>query len=205
MKIDYKYLDKLLLDVNNKKRQFKYFKINEINAEITYLRCPSSLSFDIFKTGLMGEFCKQKYKIKEQAKLRSGSKNFLKIYNMNEQIIKIDSFISGEIDVVFLANYVENKRYLFPFFPDGSKYLTYVYVARYIDEVVSEEYLVDSDQIVYEKYEKINKNETNYLKINYVPNGKFKILDYERGIFNNNVTITYDQIEQKTWLDELRQ
>jgi hypothetical protein len=204
MEIDFKYLDKLLLDANNKRKQFKYYEINEKNVEIVYLRRPSSSSFEIYKYGLMGDFCKQKNNLKEQSKLRSGSKNYLKIYNINNRQIRIDSFVAGRVDVVFLVNYMEDKRYLFPFSFDGGYYPTYTYITRYTNGIVSEEYLVNSNQIVYEKYEKTNKNEMDYLRINYIPNGKCKILDYEKGIFSCNFPITYEQIEQKTWLDNIK-
>jgi hypothetical protein len=204
MEIDFRYLDKLLLDVNKTRKQFKYFEIDEKSTQIEYLRCPSSMSFEIYKCGLIGDFCRQKYKIKEQLKLRSGSKNYLTIYNANDQLVKIDHFNNEKLDVVFLANYVADKRYLFPFFSDGGSYPTYTYVTRYTSGIVSEEYMVNSGQIVYERYEKLNENEMDYLKINYVPAGKFKVLDYEKGIFGCSVPITYNQIEQKTWLDEIR-
>ena len=148
--IDFKYFDNLLLTAESK--QFKYTKINENKADITYMRKPSSLAFDIFKCGLMGEFRRQKYKIKEQSNLRKGSKDYLKIFNQNNLITKIDSFVDEQIDVVFLALYEEETRYLFPFSSNGGFYPTYKYITRYKDGMVFEEYMVQSDQIVYEKY-----------------------------------------------------
>ena len=200
-KIDFKYLDKLLLDVQGKR--FKYSKIDETGAEIVYLTRPASLSFEMNKCGLMSEFIKQKYKIKEQPKLRKGSKNYERIINMYDRTVKIDSFAGGKIDVIFLAFYEKDTRYLFPFLSDGAFYPTYKYVTNFMDGIVSEEYLVQSNQVVYEKYEKKDKNRTHYLRINYVPKGKNKLLDYEKGIFDcSSSLITYDKIEQNTWLDE---
>jgi len=199
----FKYLNKVLLNVQGKR--FKYTKIDEASAEITYLNRPSSLSFEINKCGLMSEFIKQKYKIKEQAKLRKGSKNYERIIKINNRKIKIDSFVGGRIDVVFLAFYEneEETRYLFPFSSDGSFYPTYKYVTKYMDGIVTEEYMIKSNQVIYEKYEKKDKNKTCYLRINYVPKGKYKLLDYEKGIFDcSSSLIVYNKIEQKTWLDE---
>ena len=199
--IDFKYLDNLLLAVESK--QFKYFKINEKKADITYLRKPPSLAFDIFKCGLMGEFRRQKYKIKEQSNLRKGSKDYLKIFSQNNLITKIDSFVDEKIDVVFLALYEGETRYLFPFSSNGGFYPTYKYVTRYKDGMVFEEYMVQSNQIVYEKYVKQDASKTLYFNINYVPNGKHKVLNYQKGVFEHCSIIGFNLLEQRTWMDEL--
>ena len=72
------------------------------------MRKPSSLTFDIFKCGLMGEFRRQTYKIKEQSNLRKGSKDYLRIFNQNNLITKIDS-----LSIVFFNS--AKSCYLFIF------------------------------------------------------------------------------------------
>ena len=198
--IDLKYLDSLILNVKSKR--FNYSKIDETGSEIVYLRTHSSLSFDIHKCGLMGDFRRQKYKIKIQTNLRKGSKNYLRIINLNNKAKKIESFVNGVIDVLFLAFYEDDIRYLFPFSSKGDPYPTYVYVTRYKEGIVLEEYMVQSNQIVYEKYNKQDEIKTFYFRVNYVPNGKHKILDYEKGVFENNNFINYNLLEHRSWLDD---
>ena len=81
----------------------------------------------------MGGFRRQTYKIKEQSNLRKGSKDYLRIFNQNNLITKIDSFVDEKIDVVYLALYEDETRYLFPFSSNGGFYPTYKYVTRYKD------------------------------------------------------------------------
>ena len=198
--IDLKYLDSLILNV--KRKRFKYYEIDETNTEIVYLRNLSSLSFDIHKCGLMGDFRRQKNKIKIQTNLRKESKNYLRIINLNNKAKKIESFVNGVIDVLFLAFYEDDIKYLFPFSSKGDPYPTYVYVTRYKEGIVLEEYMVQPNQIVYEKYNKQNEINTLYFRINYVPKGKHKILDYEKGVFENNSFINYNLLEYRSWLDD---
>jgi len=199
--IDLKYLDSLIMNV--KRKRFKYSIIDETSTEIVYLRTLSSLSFDIHKCGLMGDFRRQKYKIKIQANLRKGTKNYLRIINLNNKAKKIESFVNGVVDVLFLAFYEDDIRYLFPFSSNGNPYPTYIYVTRYKEGMVLEEYMVQSNQIIYEKYNKQDEIKTLYFRVNYVPNGKHKILDYEKGVFENNSFINYTLLEYRSWLDEL--
>ncbi|MDR2146484.1 MAG: hypothetical protein LBE91_08515 [Tannerella sp.] len=202
MDIDFKYLDSLIASVETKKKSFKFVEIDETNAEITYLRQPLSLGFEVYKCGLAGEFHKQKHKIKEQSKLRSGSKHYLRIVNQNNQPVKIESFVHGKIDVVFLVCYENDKRYLFPFHATSGNYPTYTYVTRYMEGVVVEEYAVNSSQIVYEKYEKTEESKTQFSQVNYVPTGKCKVLSSEKGVFDHSSTITYSSMERQAWFDQ---
>jgi len=202
MDIDFKYLDGLIASVETKRKGFKFVKIDETNAEISYMRQPLSLCFELYKCGLVGDFHKQKHKIKEQSKLRIGSKHYMRIISHNNRPVKIESFGNGKIDVVFLVCYENDKRYLFPFWTDGSSYPTYTYVTRYKNGIVVEEYAVNSSQIVYEKYEKIDENKTLFTQVNYVPEGKSKVLSYEKGIFDHSSTITYSSMERTAWFDQ---
>lgn len=202
MEIDFKYLDDLIASAETKRKYFKFVEVDETDAEIVYLRNPLSLGFELYKCGLISEFHKQKYKIKEQSRLRNGSKHYLRIVSQNNRPAKIESFVNGDIDVVFLVCYENNKRYLFPFHATGDSYLTYTHVARYVDDIVVEEYAVDSQQIVYEKYEKIDENQTLFLQINYVPTGKYKVLSYEKGVFDHSTTITYRSMERQSWFEQ---
>ena len=202
MKIDFKYLDDLIASVATKRKSFKFVKIDETNAEITYLRNPLSLSFEVYKCGLAGEFHKQKHKIKEQSKLRNSSKHYLRIVSHNNRPVKIESFVHGKIDVVFLVCYENDKRYLFPYHATGGSYPTYTHVTRYKDGIVVEEYAVNSSQIVYEKYEKPDENTTLFSQVNYVPKGKYKVLNYEQGVFDHSSAITYSSMERQSWFEQ---
>jgi len=196
---NYNYLDKLLFDVNTKRENFAYFEIDETDAEIVFLRSIKHRCFGL-KCGLINELDKQTYKIKEQPKLRKGMKYYQRIVKQNDRTVKIDSFCNG-LDVVYLAHYEADMRYLFPFSPTGDFYPTYVYVTRYVDGVVSEEYQVNGYQVVYERYDKVDTNKTLYSYINYVPNGTYKVLDTGKGIFEHDSSIVYTGIERETWLE----
>ncbi|WP_313133262.1 hypothetical protein [Anaerocolumna sp.] len=201
MEITFEYLNKLLSETNSKRKQFVYSVIDETDAEIAYMNSKKDLCIGR-QCGLMNELRLQQFKVREQPQLRKGSKNYLRIVKKDNRIAKIDSFINGRIDVVFLPYYETDMRYLFPFFNNGGSYPTYTYVTVYVDGMVSEEYRVNSHQIVYERYEKKDTNKVLYSRINYVPNGTHKVLDSEKGIIEYNSSIIYTRIEGKTWMDD---
>jgi hypothetical protein len=200
MEKEFAYLNKLLSDANSKIKQFDYYEIDETDAEITYLSTARDRNLGR-KCGLMNELRMQKLNIKEHTKLKSGSQNYLRIVRLNNRTQRIDSFVSGRVDVMFLAYYEDDKRYLFPFTIAGKPYPAYTYIARYEKGMVSEEYKVNKIQIVYEKYKRWESNVIFYSQINYVPGGTHKILYSEKGVFELSSPLVYTETDWNSWLD----
>lgn len=106
------------------------------------------------------------------------------------------------MDVVFLAYYEAEKRYLFPFSRDAGYCPAYTYVTHVQNDLVCEAYMMTDSQIVYDQYETINAEQTAYAYINYVPNGTYPVWEYMEGIFQFGSGIEFIPSRQTTWLDE---
>jgi len=127
--------------------------------------------------------------------------NYRKIYRKSGHIIRVDNYVNGRIDVIFLAYYSDNKRFLFPFSASGGFYPTSTYVTHYLNNDIDEEYAVEEYQIVYERYQVLDENRCQYDCINYVPNGTYPILGIENGVFTLKPELAYTLIKSSSWCD----
>ena len=139
-----------------------------------------------------------KYNIQESMKIRANCKNYQKILKKNHTIVKIENIVNGRIDAIYLAYYEDDYRYLFPYMKSKDPYPTYLSVTHFM-----EEYMVQSDQIVYRKYGKPRNNKIDYYYINYVPQGKYPVIEELQGFY---VADTFELKEEKhnVWFHEHR-
>lgn len=171
------------------------------NTEIVYVRNRGELDAGVGE-GLAHLYTMQRYKIKEQKKLRAGTKHYYKKYYIDGSLEKIESYSDGNVALCYFALYHDNTRYLIPFWENNKPYpYTYTYALKK-DGDVTEEYTVQGSQIVYSCYRKINETCYDYLYINYVPNGTYPILGYETGVFDVTDTINFKQNYDYSWYME---
>lgn len=182
MYCDIQYLNLLIDEVNNIRENIKFQRLNKKIYSVTYLPTKNQ-GFIGIKLGYAEKILRNEKKIKEQAQIKSNCKNYLKIYkNDSQEIVQIEKYSNGILDCIFLGHYVNDIWYYIPFFKDGNFYPTYVYARRMQGEKVSLEYMVNSNQIIYENYENETENTIDYYYINYIKNGKYPVLEEKKGI-----------------------
>lgn len=198
IKPDKNYLKSLIQTSNNKFKQFKYIEINDDSCDIYYMPTKNQ-NYIGLQLGLSEQARLMKYNIQESTKIRSNSKNYIKIYKKDNKILKIEKFNNGKFDCTYLACYENEYRYLFPYTETGHKYPTYLCVSRFENNKVAEEYMVQSNQIIYSKYGKQKDGKVNYYYINYVPEGKAPILEEKSGYYLVD-SLEYIEKEYYVWL-----
>lgn len=196
-----RYIQELIEKANELSVSFTPIEKDLSDAEVVYVRNRGELDAGIGE-GLVHLYTMQRYKIKEQNKLRAGTKHYYKKYYIDGKIEKIESHSDGKVALCYFASYHDNTRYLIPFGENNKPYpYTYTYALKR-DGDVTEEYMVQGFQIVYSRYRKIDQANYDYLYINYVPNGTYPILGYETGVFEVTDTINYKQNYAYSWYME---
>ena len=114
-------------------------------------------------------------------KKRNAISKYHRIIQKNGKVERIESYVYSKLSVVYLAYYEGNRRYLFPFMPNGSEYPTYTFVSVYNDGLTTEVYHTDSSQIILQQYQQLNENETDIVIVNAVPKGKVPIQEHWYG------------------------
>lgn len=195
------YLLRLRKETLDYRNAYRYEAYDEVGAEIVYLKNLMDLTTGTDE-GLSSQHKMQRYKVKPQTKLRAGTKNYLKKSYENGVLKQIVRFVAGRPDVCYQASYQGGRRYLIPFGENGTYYPTHTHVYHPQGDVV-EEYMVDSSQIVYQRYQKTDENSFAYLYVNYIPNGTYPISGYETGVYRMiDGEITYQMEQEYTWYME---
>ena len=197
-----KYLLELVNETINVKENYKYKERDYSNDKIIYMRNLRNLETGRLE-GLETKYKMQQYKIKEQSKLRKGTKNYLeKHYDSSNQLTDIFDYGENELDVHFVAHYCNGKRYLIGLRADNDFYPTYTYVS-FGDENNYEEYMVKTNQIVYKRYTKITDKYYDYLFINYIIEGTYPVNHIDIGEFKIGDTITFNKEKIYNSFDEM--
>lgn len=194
------YLETLIRTANKKFEQFEYSEINDTSCDIFYMPTKKE-SYIGLQLGLSEQARLLKRNIKESAKLRSDCKNYIKILKQDDKVIKIESIINGKTDSTYLAYYENDFRYLFPYTMSGHRYPTYMSVVHFEGDEVTEEYMVQRNQILYKKYGRPKGNKVDYYYINYVPNGKHAALEETCGYYLTD-TLEYVEKERYVWTQD---
>ena len=199
--IEESYLIKLIRECNELRKNTGFVKLNTDTLKISYMS-KKNQEFIGYLQGYYEMFRRKKYKINESDSLRANCKKYLKIFREKDGTVRqIENYVNGRIDVIHQAFTAQNKFYLFPYTAIGGSYPTYTYVTVYSDSGISEEYMVNRNQIVYMKYEPVgNDNEIAYSSVNYVEGGKYPVLEKRKGIIRLD-TLQYDETEYSSWLD----
>lgn len=197
------YLKELIIETQNMFNDFVCEFSNAETADVTYV-CTKKRNLMGIKCGIAGLAEMKAYNVKESPSIRQNCKYYNKFYKENGKINRIDCVVDGydEIDVVYIAHYDGNRRYLFPYFENHEKAVGYyVIVTEFDGENVIEEYITNDNQIVYEQYDFSNRSNVGYYCINYVPNGKFSILGESEGEYNAE-SLEYNPISNYVWCDK---
>lgn len=191
------YLESLLQITNKKFKQFEYRDVDESDCDVFYLS-KKELSYVGLQVGLSERARFIKNNLKESTNIRSNCKNYIKLLKKDEQLVKLESYVNGKIDCIYLAYYENDYRYLFPYMDTGHKYPTYISVTHFENNIVLEEYLVQKDSIIYSQYGKQKDNKVDYYYINYIPNGKYPILEEKSGYYLVD-SLEYVETEYYVW------
>lgn len=198
--IDENYLICINQKCNKLRSEFKYSEITEANCSITYLPTKKT-SFLGYKRGYYEQVQLQINGLKETNKLRPNCKNYLKIFHNNDgKIVQIQNIKNCKVVCIHQVLYEKDIVYMFPFSNTGAYYPTYSYVSKINGEFIEEEYMVNSNQIIYERYERQNEK-VRYESVNYVINGKYPVLSKECGVFSFG-PLEYKVLSEYSWLDE---
>ncbi len=193
--VDESYLRELISKISTLRKKVKYKPVNPDECVVTYMPTKKK-SFVGMKQGYAEQLFRIENGIKESEKIRANCKDFLKLFrNQEGKVLQIEKYANGKIDCVFQAYYNENLFCLFPFSANGGFYPTYSYATVHENNKIVEEYMVDDNQIVYERY--LNENETgvDYEYVNHVSGGKTPILEARAGVFRFN-PLRYENIER---------
>ncbi|MCM1427718.1 MAG: hypothetical protein NC118_14045 [Eubacterium sp.] len=202
MDISFDYLQELLQETEDLRVKAEYSDVNENDYdEIVYIANKNNTSIGV-QSGLGRELYCKKYNLKEKHTIRKNSQYYCKIYKKDGKIIRVESYVKGRIDVVFIAYYTEDRRFMFPFFSNGRFYPTYTYVTHFHNGIVDEEYQSDRVQIVYERYLYTDDNSIKYEYLNYVPNGTYPVVSRASGIFTLSPELNYTSTQYSTWRDD---
>ena len=194
------YLLELISNTRKKFDDFSYCFADIPNVKITYVNTNKRNLTGIIE-GMRGLAEMKAHNTKESLKISSNCKNYNKFYRSSEKVVKVECFVGGhnDLDVIYAAQYDGGRRYLFPYFEDKSKAVGYpIIVANFENGKVVEEYRVDGNKILYEKYDYSKQDTVGYYCINFVPEGECPILGEEEGCFNVN-SLEYHQMSNKVW------
>ena len=178
--IDLAALQQIIDDVENKRKSVPFVPLTLDNAEISFMPT-KGYSFIGLDDGLWDCYQKEKRHIEIKQKLPVNAKNYHRIIQKDGKVERIESYIYSKLNVVYLAYYEGNRRYLFPFMPNGSEYPTYTFVSVYNDGLTTEVYHTNSSQIILQQYQQLNENETDIVIVNAVPKGKVPIQEHWYG------------------------
>ncbi len=186
-------------EFNKKITQCRFFTVDE-DCEIRYMRNIKGLR-SILLCGQMSEKLKKDKNIFERKKLTANAKNYYKLFYKKNVLLKVESYINGRIDNIYLCYYYDNLRILKPFSKDGGFYPTYTLITVYSNNKVVKEIYISGSQIIIETYS-YNGGSIDYECANLVPDSpKHKILSYSKGSFSDN--LNYTETENFSWLETL--
>ena len=194
------YLQELIINARKKFDEFSYCFADIPNVKITYVNTNKRKLTGIIE-GMRGLTEMEAHNTKESLKISPNCKNYNKFYKSGERVIKVECFVGGHnnLDVTYVAQYDGERRYLFPYFEDKSKAVGYpIIVANFENGKVAEEYRVDGNKILYEKYDYSKQDKVEYYCINFVPDGECPILGEEEGYFHVD-PLEYHQVSNTVW------
>lgn len=200
--VDVTYLDSIMSITLAQRQMFRFIDLDISRCKVSYISTRGTTYLGI-KEGYKDLLSRKEKGLKEAIKLRAGAKNYLRlIRNEDGKILQIENYKNGDLECIYQAQHVNNHRYLFPFSKDGKPYSTYTYVTHYKDDSVTEEYMVDDKQIIYEGYTELTGKKLGYTYLNYVPADHYPIRELLKGFFNLTSS-TYTQTKFQCWLRDI--
>ena len=109
MDIDFEYLQQLLKEVNEFRENFKYTEISVSDYdEISYIANKNDTRIGV-QQGLRQVLECNRRKLREKKSIRKVTLNFCKLYKKEDKLVRVESYVKGRIDVVFIAYYKEGR------------------------------------------------------------------------------------------------
>lgn len=188
----------LVKDCKEIREKIQYKDVFECGYGKYYISA-KDMPFVGYFQGYFEQTLQKKNKIKESDKLRAKCKNYLEIYKSDNELIQIVNYKKGRIDCIHQCYYDGNKIYLLPFSGEGGFYPTYSYVVVYVGSEIVEEYAISGNQVIFDKYNRIDGRHFEFARINYVVGGTVPVLEERKGIINID-TLDYSETYYDDWL-----
>lgn len=111
-----------MADANERFAEFACDSLDVSNASITYIRTIKQNNTGIMD-GVRSLSEMKSNNLEKSSHISPTCKYYNKFYKENDKVRKIECFVGGhnDIDVVYVAHYVDNRRYLFPYFSNMEK------------------------------------------------------------------------------------
>ena len=197
--IDTNYLKGLNVEVNKKQKSFRFSAPDETGAEITYISTRGQIHWPGNIDSLNFRYQMQVHKTDEKRTLRKGTQNYFRIVRRGGNLLRIDLFSAGRLDIIYLFHYEANKRYAFPFSGTGGYYPTYTQVQVYDDHgQIVEDYKVRSNQIVHHTYTIKSTDHVDFRYINYVVGCQKPLIGIQEGYYVLGDCLTYKETYNNT-------
>lgn len=201
--MDEKYLLEIANDCHNKFDKIisecSFFTVDD-DCEIRYMS--NSKLLRVLLCGPMSRKLNKDKNVSERNKLSPKSKNYYKLFYKNNVLLKVESYINGSPDHIYLCYYFDSLRILKPFSRDGGFYPAYTLITVYSNDRVVKEILLEGNQIITETYV-YNNGSVEYEFADIVPDAtKYKIRSYSKGIISDD--LYYAETESFSWIEELR-
>ena len=193
MDIDMNELRRRRDEINMLSAQAKWDPPDETGCKITYLRVRPGTLGNGLSEGICFAYDCQKRKAKEQPKLRKGTKHYIRLVRRDGKLLRVDKYTDGEIDVVHLGQEIDGVRYMFPFFEDGTPYLTYTYATHWRNGHPTAEYACSGGQILRWTYDYREDGSIGVSYVNAVPDGNEPIICWSTADYYPREEITLQQ------------
>ena len=197
-KPDKEYLQELLLEAQRSFEQFQPSALELSESSVSYIPTKKR-NYMGLKLGISGLAEMKRYNVKESPTVRSNCGYYHKLYKVDGKLVRIDSYANGHdrLSDSRVAYYEDDCRYLFPYHGQTKATWLYIIVTRWCGDRVTEEYMVGGNQIVYEKYDHSEADRVGYYRINYVPTGKYPVLEESEGYFAAD---TFEYVEESNYV-----
>lgn len=201
-----KYSEGKLSNNNKLVQGLEYVEILEKKCKIAYIPDISIKEIESVFIGLNSRFYYQTNDFKEKSKIKLNVKDYLKFYRYGKTLVRIDAFLGGKLDTIFIVYNIENNRILKPFNPETKTPLDYHILTEIVDDFVKEESIFTEKQIFLHTYEKKTDEVTFYKYINYLPSADiFNIQEYSEAKFTQKKNkIEKQTLYKKSWVGDYR-
>ena len=201
-----KYADSKLSKNNEFVKNLDYVEILESKCKISYIPDVSIKDIELVCVGLNSKYYYQTKDIKEKSKIRSNVKDYLKLYTYNKQLVRIDAYLAGKHEIIFIVYKISDTRVLKPFSPETKEVLDFHVLTEFENNFVKEESIFTEKQLFLHSYERKAADVTHYKYINYLPSADiFNIQEYTEAKFTQKKNkLEMQTLYKKSWANDYR-
>ena len=189
--IDLAALQQIMDDVENKKKSVPFVPLTLDDAEISYMPTKGYLPIGM-DDGLWDCYKREKYHITIKQELPANAKKYHRIIQKNGKVERIEIYVYGKLSLVYLAYYEGDRKYLFPFMPNGSECTTSTYVSVYKNGLITEVYHINSSEITLQQYQQLSEQETDIVIVNAFLNKKVPVIKHWYGKLIKKEHLAYE-------------